>query len=124
MPIAKAYWLDEKSIGPYDLSYAPRIFKWVLFRKDGQLNLTAMPHGIGLDFHMQLMAETALRKGWCSAGDADRFLRRDGNDFYEAGIEVLGGGARMSNGVVRNYSFRFGAIPAKHLAAVIAALGL
>ena len=122
--IAKTYWFDGERIGTYDPASSSKLFKWVLFRREGKLFLAAMPRDAGFDFHMQLLAEVALRNGWCDSGDADKFLRRYDEDFIEAGIATLGGGARLSNGTVRNYSYRFGAIPEKYRAAVESALGL
>ncbi len=122
--IAKTWWFDGERVIAYGPSFRGRLFKWVLFRRDGKLILAAMPDDIGFDFHMQLAAGVAVVLGWCAPGDADRFLKRNGNDFYEAGADILGGGARLKNGAVRNYSYRFGPIPEKHRAAVMVALGL
>lgn len=122
--ITSVYWFDGERVTAYDAASASTLFKWVLFRREDALLVAAMPREAGLDFHMQLLAEVALRKGWCAAGDAEKFLRRYDGDFLEAGIVVLGGGTRLSSGIVRNYSYRFGAIPGKYRAAVETALGL
>jgi len=126
MPTLKhAWWLDSESVRAYNPARdAGRLFKWVLFRRDGALHLAAMPDDAGLDFHMQLLADLAVRKGWCASGDAEGFLKRYDNDFSEAGVEVLGGGARLRDGRVRNYSFRFGPVPERHRRDVMEALGL
>jgi hypothetical protein len=118
------WWFDGEKTGEYRPACAARLFKWVLFKKSGDLAIAAMPHDAGLDFHMQLLSAVVAEKGWATAADADRFVKRSDNHFYEAGIEVLGGGTRLRNGSLRNYSFRFGAIPDRHLTATLKALGL
>jgi hypothetical protein len=118
------WWFDGEKTEDYGPGCAGRVFKWVLFKKGGDLMIAAMPHDTGLDFHIQLLAAVVAEKGWASAADADRFVGRSDNHFYEAGIEVLGGGTRLRNGSIRNYSYRFGAIPDRRLPEVMKALGL
>ena len=122
--IARAWWFDGEKAGEYRRADAGRIFKWILFKKDGELQLAAMPASAGLDFHMQLLSALAAAKGWATPADVDRFIGRSDNHFYEAGIEVMGGGARLRDGSVRNYSYRFGAIPGRFLREVEEKLGI
>lgn len=120
----RVLWLDKDGLGEYRPEDRGRLFKWALFERDGQAYLVAMPYDAGFVFHMEAIAQAALRSGWCDAKQAEKFLKRAGNIFHEAGIRVLGGGIRYEDGRIRNYSYRFGAIPEKRFPAVLAALGL
>jgi hypothetical protein len=120
----RTWWLDAKHLRPYRLQDQARLFKWTLFERGGELHLAAMPYDAGYLYHMEIVAQVALRSGWCDQKGAEKFLKRSGNVFGEAGIRVLGGGARHEDGRVRNYSYRFGAIPDHYLPRVLERLGL
>jgi hypothetical protein len=120
----RALWIDKDGLRPYRREDLARLFKWALFERGGQLVLAAMPYDAGWLFHMEAVAQAALQSGWCDAKAAEKFLQRTGNLFHEAGIRVLGGGTRFEDGRIRNYSYRFGAVPEKRLAEVHAALHL
>lgn len=107
----RAWWLEASGVRPYRASDRERLFKWVVFEREGGIDLVAMPYDAGYVFHMEAIAQLALRSGWCGEADAAAFLKRDGNRFPEAGVRVLGGGVRFENGHTRNFSYRFGAVP-------------
>lgn len=107
----RAWWLDASAVRAYRPSDRERLFKWVVFEREGESSLVAMPYDAGWVFHMEAVAELARRKGWCDEADAKAFLKRSGNGFPEAGLKVLGGGARFESGLVRNFSYRFGPVP-------------
>jgi len=107
----RAWWLDASAVRAYRPSDRERLFKWVVFERAGETALVAMPYDAGWVFHMEAIAELALRKGWCDAAGAKAFLKRSGNGFPEADVKILGGGARFEGGHVRNFSYRFGAVP-------------
>lgn len=121
--IEKIFWLDKSGLSEYGRAARERLYKWVLFERGGKLFVTAMPEDASFVYHMQLMAETARRLGWCDAAGADAFLRRYDSDFSEAGLTILGGGVRLKSGEVRNFSYRFGPVPEKYEKEVLAALG-
>lgn len=120
----RVLWLDKDGLGEYRPECRERLFKWALFERDGKAYVAAMPYDAGLLFHMEAVAQAALRSGWCDAKGAERFLKRTGNVFREAGVRVLGGGVRYEDGRIRNRSYRFGAVPEKRLPAVLKALHL
>jgi|GEM_PF-3399989 len=107
----RAWWLEASGVRPYRASDRERLFKWVVYERDGETELVAMPYDAGWVFHMEAMAELARRKRWCDDAGAKAFLKRSGNAFPEAGVRVLGGGARFESGHTRNFSYRFGAVP-------------
>lgn len=107
----RAWWLDAKQMRAYLPRDRARLFKWVVFRRNGETQLAAMPYDAGWTYHMEAIAELARRKGWCGEADAKAFLKRTGNEFAEARIRVLGGGIRREDGSVRNFSYRFGPVP-------------
>lgn len=120
----RAWWIEASGVRPYRASDRERLFKWVVFERDGETELVAMPYDAGWAFHMEAMAELALRKRWCGEADAKAFLKRSGNAFREAGVRVIGGGARFENGLTRNFSYRFGAVPEPEDRLARIALGL
>lgn len=120
----RTWWLDGKRVRAYRLQDQARLFKWTLFERGGELHLAAMPYDAGYLFHMEIVAQLAQHEGWCDAASAEKFLKRSGNLFGEAGIRVLGGGTRHEDGRTRNYSYRFGAVPDRYLAIVNGRLGL
>lgn len=107
----RAWWIEKEDLRAYRPQDGARLFKWVAFERGGEIELVAMPRDAGWTYHMEAMAELAVRKGWCGQAEADAFLKRNGNGFPEAGIRVLGGGTRDEDGSVRNYSYRFGPVP-------------
>jgi len=120
----RAWWLDPSGVRPYRAADRARLFKWVVYERDGETELVAMPYDAGWAFHVEIITELALRKGWCDAADAKKFLKRSGNGFKEASLDVLGGGTRFESGLVRNFSYRFGAIPEPEERSARIALGL
>lgn len=120
----RAWWLDAKAVRAYRLQDQARLFKWVAFERGGEMQLVAMPYDAGLVFHMEAVAELARRKGWCDDKGAKAFLKRQGNEFAEAGIRVYGGGVRFESGATRNYSYRFGPVPDPLRARVEEILGI
>lgn len=120
----RVWWLDAKHLRAYRLQDQARLFKWVLLERGGELHLAAMAFDAGYLFHMEIAAQLAVHEGWCDQKNAERFLKRSGNMFGEARARVLGGGVRHEDGRVRNFSYRFGAIPENYLARVDSALGL
>lgn len=120
----RAWWLEASGVRPYRVADRERLFKWVVFERKGEPELVAMPYDAGWVFHMEAVAQLALRKRWCGEADAKAFLKRTGNAFPEAGLKVVGGGARFSDGSVRNYSYRFGAVPETEDALARVVLGL
>jgi hypothetical protein len=120
----RVWWIESTGVRAYQPEDQARLFKWVLFEHGGELHLAAMPYDAGYLFHMELVAQIALRQGWCAPEAAEAFLKRDGNLFGEAGVRVLGGGVRQADDRVSNSSFRFGAIPAAYLPRVHQALSL
>ena len=120
----QAWWLDASGVRPYRASDRARLFKWVVFARGGDVDLVAMPYDAGWVFHIEAMAELALRKRWCREAGVKAFLKRTGNGFAEAGVRVLGGGARFENGLVRNFSYRFGAVPEPEYRLARLALGI
>lgn len=120
----RAWWLEASGVRPYRGEDRERLFKWVVFERDGAVALVAMPYDIGLAFHMEAIAQLALRKGWCGAEAAQAFLKREDGGFLEARVRVLGGGARFENGMIRNFSYRFGAVPEPEDRLARIALGL
>ena len=120
----RAWWLDGTGVRPYRKSDRASLFKWAVFERGGETALVAMPYDAGWTFHMEAVAELASRKRWCSDGEAEAFLKRSGNGFPEAGMRILGGGTRFENGHVRNFSYRFGAVPEPEDRLARIALGL
>ena len=120
----RAWWLDASGVRRYRPSDNGRLFKWVVFAREGETELVAMPYDAGWVFHMEAIAELALRKGWCDEKGAKAFLKRSGNGFHEAGVDVRGGGVRFESGHVRNFSYRFGAVPEPEDRLARIALGL
>ena len=120
----RAWWLDASGVRSYRTSDRERLFKWVVFERDGAPELVAMPYDAGWAFHTEAVVALALRKRWCREADAKAFLKRTGNGFPEARVSVLGGGTRFENGVTRNFSYRFGAVPEPEDRLARIALGL
>ena len=61
----KVWWLDARHLRAYRHQDQARLFKWVLFERSDELQLAAMPYDAGYLFHMELVAQLALREGWC-----------------------------------------------------------
>lgn len=120
----KATWLESGGMRDYRREDVDRLFKWVLFERGGELQVGAMPYDAGYLFHMEIVAQIAIRNGWCPPQAAEAFLKRSGNLFGEAGVRVLGGGVRRADGHVADASFRFGEIPEAYRARVNESLGL
>jgi hypothetical protein len=120
----RVFWLDKDGLGVYKPACKERLFKWVLFEREGRPMLMAMSYDAGYVFHMEAVAQAAIRSGWCDEKGAEKFLKRSGNVFHEAGIRVLGGGVRFESGKTRNFSYRFGPVPERFEEAVSRALGL
>jgi hypothetical protein len=107
----RAWWLEKKILRGYRQSDGPRLFKWVVFTREGETQLVAIPADAGWVFHMEAIAKLAVKKRWCDEAEAEAFLRREGNEFPEADLRVLGGGVRGQDGSTRNFSYRFGPVP-------------
>lgn len=122
----RARWIENDGTArPYRPSDAARLFKWVVFRRaEGEAELVAMPHGAGREYHADAMAALASTEGWCTASQAEAFRKREGGEFPEADVAVLGGGTRLDDGTVRNLSLRFGPVPEAEDRVTRAALGL
>ena len=120
----RAWWLEASGVRPYRLADRERLFKWVVFERGEGTELVAMPYDAGWVFHMEAVAELARREGWCDETGAKAFLKRTGNGFPEAGLRILGGGTRFADGAVRNFSYRFGAVPETEDALARVSLGL
>ena len=120
----RAWWLDASGVRTYRKSDLTRLFKWVVFERDGDVQVVAMPYDAGWAFHTEAMAHFAVARGWCGEDQAKAFMKRSGNRFPEADVSVQGGGTRFENGHVRNFSYRFGAVPEPEDRLARIALGL
>lgn len=120
----RAWWLDVSGVRTYRPSDRERLFKWVVFERDAATAIVAMPYDAGWAFHTEAMAAFAVEREWCTEDEAKAFMKRTGNGFREAGVAVLGGGTRFENGMIRNFSYRFGAVPEPEDRLARIALGL
>jgi len=107
----RAWWLDASGVRTYRKADLARLFKWVVFERAGMTQTVAMPYDAGWAFHTEAMAQFAVQRAWCGESEAKAFMKRSGNGFPEADVRVLGGGVRFESGAVRNFSYRFGAVP-------------